>query len=396
MGLLFIAFLFSAKILAKKKPKLFWIAAIAPLTSVVVATAAVYLTRADKHGVHIVGHVKKGLNPSSFHRIFFSGKFTARAIKIGLVCGLVALTEGLAIGRTFATLRDYRVDGNKEMISFGFMNICGSFSSCYVTTGSFSRSSINYAAGALTPMANIVMASVVAITLTALTPLVYYTPNCILASVIITAVLSVVDVNAAWLIWKIDKGDFLACMGAFFGTLFVSVEIGLLVAVCISFVKILFHVTRPHTAILGNIPGTTVYRNVAQYLQATQVPGILAVRIDGPVYFSNASYIHDKVLAYLEAEKLRVEKINGPKVRYLVIDLTPVTNIDSSGVQAFEMIEKAVKRQQIQLTIANPGTSIMRKLDASNFISRLGSEWMFVTVGEAVQVCTILLNLQEA
>lgn len=80
-------------------------------------------------------------------------------------------------------------------------------------------------------MANIVMASVVAITLTALTPLVYYTPNCILASVIITAVLSVVDVNAAWLIWKIDKGDFLACMGAFFGTLFVSVEIGLLVAV---------------------------------------------------------------------------------------------------------------------------------------------------------------------
>jgi high affinity sulfate transporter 1 len=79
--------------------------------------------------------VKKGVNPSSVHQIFFSGPFIKPAVKIGLVTGLVGLTEGLAIGRTFAALRDYRVDGNKEMMSFGFMNICGSLSSCYITTG---------------------------------------------------------------------------------------------------------------------------------------------------------------------------------------------------------------------------------------------------------------------
>jgi high affinity sulfate transporter 1 len=90
--------------------------------------------------------------------------------------------------------------------------------------------------------------------------------------------------------------------------------------VCISFAKILFNVTRPHTAILGNIPGTTVYRNVAQYLEATSVPGILAIRIDSAVYFSNSAYIQDKVLGYLE--KQRLGKTDGPKVRYLVIDLT--------------------------------------------------------------------------
>lgn len=92
--------------------------------------------------------------------------------------------------------------------------------------------------------------------------------------------------------------------------------------VCISFVKILFNVTRPHTAILGNIPGTAVYRDIAQYLEATPVPGILAIRIDSAVYFSNSAYIHDKILVHLENEKQTLAKSDGAKVRYLVIDLT--------------------------------------------------------------------------
>ncbi|KAG0555902.1 hypothetical protein KC19_11G011200 [Ceratodon purpureus] len=396
MGIAFFAFLSMTKFLAKKKPRLFWVAAIAPLVSVIISTALVFLTRADKHGVMIVGYVKKGMNPSSAHQIFFSGPFMYSAVKIGLVTGLVALTEGLAIGRTFATLCDYRMDGNKEMMSFGFMNIFGSLFSCFVSTGMFSRSALSYNAGGLTPMSNIVMAIIVAITLSVLTPLIYYTPSCILSAVVISAVLTIIDLKALWLIWKVDTLDFLTSLGAFFGTLFVSIEIGLLTAVCISFVKILFNITRPHTAILGKIPGTTVYRNMAQYLKATSVPGILAIRIDSAVYFSNSAYIHDKILVYLEKEKQRLGKIDGPKVCYLVIDLTPVTNIDTNGVIAFERIEKAMKKHGIQLAFANPGTSVLRKLDNSDFLARLGSEWVFMTVGEAIQVCSILMNHQDA
>lgn len=97
--------------------------------------------------------------------------------------------------------------------------------------GSFSRSAVNYNAGVFTAMSNIVMAIVVLITLVALTPLFKYTPNCILSAVIISAVTSLIDLKAAWLIWKIDKFDFLACLGAFLGVFFVSIEIGLLIAV---------------------------------------------------------------------------------------------------------------------------------------------------------------------
>ena len=100
-----------------------------------------------------------------------------------------------------------------------------------VYVGSFSRSAVNFMAGCHTAVSNIVMSVVVLLTLEFITPLFKYTPNAVLASIIIAAVLGLVDVEAAVLLWKIDKFDFVACMGAFFGVIFKSVEIGLLIAV---------------------------------------------------------------------------------------------------------------------------------------------------------------------
>lgn len=98
-------------------------------------------------------------------------------------------------------------------------------------TGSFSRSAVNFMAGCNTAVSNIVMSGVVLLTLELITPLFKYTPNAILASIIISAVVGLLDIDAAILIWKIDKFDFVACLGAFFGVVFISVEIGLLIAV---------------------------------------------------------------------------------------------------------------------------------------------------------------------
>lgn len=163
------------------------------------------------------------------------------------------------------------MDGNKEMVALGTMNVVGSMTSCYVATGekklyekfricittnlrylvcvskmtrcyvvlriflvaagSFSRSAVNYMAGCQTAVSNIVMSIVVLLTLKFLTPLFEYTPKAILSSIIISAVIGLIDYDAAILIWKIDKFDFVACMGAFFGVVFASVEIGLLIAV---------------------------------------------------------------------------------------------------------------------------------------------------------------------
>ncbi|KAI5654727.1 hypothetical protein M9H77_31914 [Catharanthus roseus] len=231
IGTTFLTFLLFARYIGKKNKKLFWIPAIAPLISVILSTFFVYITHAEKKGVQIVKHIEKGINPPSLDEIYFSGNYLLKGIRIGIVAGMVALTEAVAIGRTFASMKDYQLDGNKEMVALGTMNIVGSMTSCYVATGSFSRSAVNYMAGCQTAISNIIMSLVVLLTLEFITPLFKYTPNAILASIIISAVIGLIDYDAAILIWKIDKFDFVACMGAFFGVVFASVEIGLLIAV---------------------------------------------------------------------------------------------------------------------------------------------------------------------
>nr|AUS89428.1 sulfate transporter [Sesuvium portulacastrum] len=388
IGSVFLAFLLFAKFIGKRKKKLFWVPAIAPLISVIVSTFFVYLTHADKKGVAIVNHIEKGLNPSSVHLLYLSGENLLRGFKIGAVAGMIALTEATAIGRTFAALKDYQLDGNKEMVALGAMNVVGSMTSCYVATGSFSRSAVNYMAGCQTAVSNIVMSLIVFLTLLFITPLFKYTPNAILASIIISAVINLIDFEAAILIWKIDKFDFIACMGAFFGVIFASVEIGLLIAVVISFAKILLQVTRPRTALLGNLSGSTIYRNVQQYPEATKVPGILIVRVDSAIYFSNSNYVKERILRWLVDEEEKRRKEYSPRIQFLIVEMSPVTDIDTSGIHALEELYKSLKKRNVQLALANPGPVVIEKLHASNFTNLVGEDNIFLTVANAIHACS--------
>ncbi|MCI02095.1 sulfate transporter 3.1-like, partial [Trifolium medium] len=138
--------------------------------------------------------------------------------------------EGIAVGRSFAMYKNYNIDGNKEMIAIGTMNIVGSFTSCYLTTGPFSRSAVNYNAGCKTAASNIVMSIAVMLTLLFLTPLFYYTPLVVLSAIIVSAMLGLIDYEAAIHLWKVDKFDFVVCISAYIGVVFGSVEIGLVIA----------------------------------------------------------------------------------------------------------------------------------------------------------------------
>ncbi|CAM8911207.1 unnamed protein product [Rhodiola kirilowii] len=385
IGVIFLAFLLVAKYIGKKNKKLFWAAAIAPLLSVIISTLSVYLTRADKDGVAIVKHIDKGINPPSLDKIFFTGDYVLKGFKIGVVAGMVALTEAIAIGRTFASMRDYQIDGNKEMVAIGTMNIVGSMTSCYVATGSFSRSAVNYMAGCHTAVSNIVMSLVVLLTLEVITPLFKYTPNAILASIIISAVVGLIDIEAAILIWKIDKFDFVACMGAFFGVVFISVEMGLLIAVSISFAKILLQVTRPRTAVLGQVPRTKVYRNIQQYPEAASVPGILIVRVDSAIYFSNSNYIKERILRWLTDAALNTKENKATRIQYLIVEMSPVTDIDTSGIHSVEDLLSALKKRDVELIIANPGQVVLDKLHASKLADTIGEDKIFLSVADAMQ-----------
>ncbi|KAL3504702.1 hypothetical protein ACH5RR_034543 [Cinchona calisaya] len=388
IGASFLVFLLFAKYIGKKNKKLFWIPAIAPLISVILSTVIVYITHAEKKGVQIVKHIEKGINPSSVSQIYFTGDYLLKGIKIGVVSGVIALTEAVAIGRTFAAMKDYQLDGNKEMVALGAMNVVGSMTSCYVATGSFSRSAVNYMAGCQTAVSNIIMSIVVFLTLMFITPLFEYTPNAILSAIIISAVIGLIDYEAAVLIWKIDKFDFVACMGAFFGVVFASVEIGLLIAVSISFAKILLQVTRPRTATLGRIPRTNVYRNVQQYPEANKVPGLLIVRVDSAIYFSNCNYIRERILRWLTDEEEQLKAVRHPNIQFLIVEMSPVTDIDTSGIHALEELHSSLQKREVQLILANPGQIVLDKLHASNFVNLIGQDKIFLTVADAVLTCS--------
>ncbi|XP_057794620.1 sulfate transporter 1.3 [Salvia miltiorrhiza] len=388
IGASFLVFLLLAKYIGKKHKKLFWIAAISPLISVILSTLIVYVSHAEEKGVQIVKHIERGINRPSVDEIYFSKDYALKGVRIGIVAGMVALTEAVAIGRTFAAMKDYQIDGNKEMVALGAMNIAGSMTSCYVATGSFSRSAVNFMAGCQTAVSNIVMSIVVLLTLLFLTPLFEYTPNAILSSIIISAVIGLIDYDAAILIWKIDRFDFVACMGAFLGVVFVSVEIGLLIAVSISFAKLLLQVTRPRTALLGKIPGTNVYRNIQQYPEATKVAGVLIIRVDSAIYFSNSNYIRERLLRWLTDEDELLNAAGLPKIQFLIVEMSPVTDMDTSGIHALEDLHRSLQKRSVELVLANPGPVVMDKLHASNVANLIGEDRIFLTVADAVQTCS--------
>ncbi|KAG5534208.1 hypothetical protein RHGRI_022364 [Rhododendron griersonianum] len=344
LGSSFLTFLLITRFMGKRNKKIFWLPAIAPLISVILSTLIVFLTRADEHGVKIVKHIKGGLNPSSIHQLQFDSPHVSEVAKIGLIVAVIALAEAIAVGRSFASFKGYHIDGNKEMVAIGFMNIVGSLTSCYAATGSFSRSAVNFSAGCESAISNIVMAITVALSLELFTRLLYYTPTAILASIILSALPGLIDLNEAYKIWKVDKLDFLACIGAFLGVLFVSVEIGLLVAVMISFAKVLLNAIQPGIEDLGRI----------------------------------LKWVDEKE----DGEDCTKGNAKG-RPKLVILDMSSLMNIDTSGIASLEELHKKLMLHGTELAMANPRWQVIDKLRLANFVNKTGGR-IFLTVGEAM------------
>lgn len=392
LGCCFLFFLLVTRYFSQRKPKFFWISAMAPLTSVILGSVLVYITHAEKHGVQVIGELKKGLNPMSFGDLVFVSPYLSTAFKTGVITGVIALAEGIAVGRSFSMFKNYHIDGNKEMIAFGMMNIAGSCTSCYLTTGPFSRSAVNYNAGCKTAVSNIVMAIAVMFTLLFLTPLFHYTPLVVLSAIIIAAMLGLINYQEAIHLWKVDKFDFVVCMSAYIGVVFGSVEIGLVLAVAISVMRVLLFVARPKTFTLGNVPNSMAYRNTEQYTNASNVPGILILEIDAPIYFANSNYLRERITRWIDEEEDRIKSSGESSLQYVIFNMAAVGNIDTSGISMLDEVKKIIDRRGLKLALANPGSEVMKKMNKSELIEKIGQEWIFLTVGEAVGACNFMLH----
>ncbi|KAJ8438446.1 hypothetical protein Cgig2_027126 [Carnegiea gigantea] len=383
LGSFILAVLLMMKHLGKTRKSLGFIRAAGPLTGIVLGTVIVQIFHPS--AISVVGEIPQGLPQFSVPRGFAHVK---SLIPTTFLITGVAILESVGIAKALAAKNGYDLDPNQELLGLGVANICGSFFSAYPTTGSFSRSAVNNESGAKTGFAGIVTGIIMSCALMFLTPLFETIPQCALAAIVISAVMGLVDYHEAVLLWRIEKKDFFLWAVTFAATLFLGIEIGVLVGVGFSLAFVIHESANPHIAILGRLPGTTIYRNIQQYPEAYTYNGIVIVRVDAPIYFANTSYIKDRLREY--EYNLDEYSRHGPEVGqvyFVVVEMSPVTYVDSSAVQALKDLYHEYRSRGIQIVIANPNREVLLTLTKAGLVELIGNEWCFVRMHDAVQIC---------
>jgi sulfate transporter 4 len=330
MGVASITTLASLKKIGKQYPKYKWVRAIGPLAVTAVTIILTVVFSLDEKGIPIVGSIPKGLPE------FTAGEWTPienveKLYVVVLSIAIVGFMESIAIAKQLASKHKYEIDPSQELIGLGMANFLGGMFQAYPVTGSFSRSAVNNESGAETGIAGMVTATMVGVVLLLLTPVFEKLPLNVLAAIVISGVLGLLDYAEAMYLWRVHKFDFLVWLTACFGTMFLGVEIGLGIAVGVSLLIVIYESAYPHTIVLGRLPGTTVYRNVKQYPETERYDGIVMVRIDAPIYFANVQNVRDKIRKYrLAAAAELVER--GGDIKYIILEMAPVSHIDTSAL----------------------------------------------------------------
>ena len=307
------------------------------LLFVVAGTLIVYLFKLPDAGVKTVGNVPGGL--PGFSLPHFNPAQWLKLFPAALAIFFVGYMESISVARYVAAKEKYEVDADSELRGLGLANIVSSLFSGYVVTGGFSRTAVNYQAGAKTGLASIITAGVVMLTLLVLTPLFYYLPNTVLAAIIIVAVVGLIDIKEPVRLFRIKPADGLTLVLTFVCTLGLGVEWGILIGAVFSLGLFIRRSAHPYMARLGYLESEDVFRNVERYPEARTYPDILIFRIDASLYFANMRFVEDRLLQWIE---------RNSKLKWVLFDFSGVNDIDAVAVSTLENIIKAYSERGIR------------------------------------------------
>ena len=374
IGVASIAFLVLAKRFAPKLPR--------ALIVVVGATLLVWGMALHASGVAIVGDVPAGLPRPALPALRWEALSTL--LPIALAIAMVGFMESIAVAKRYARENEYEVDANQELVALGLANVAGAFAQAAPVTGGFSRTAVNAQAGAKTTLAGLVTALLVGLTLLFFTPLFYYLPKAVLAAIIMAAVFGLIDVHEVRHLWRVKRADLAMLAITFVATLTLGIEQGIAVGVGASLLVLVFRTTRPHVAVLGRLPGTTVYRNVLRFPEAMTTPGVLALRLDAQFYFGNVNFLKE-TLTELEAKQ-------PEPLEAVVIDASGINAVDASAEAALREILEDYESRKIRLILSSVKGPVRDVFQRSRFDTRLGKQGFTWNVHEAFQ----RLGLAEA
>lgn len=347
------------------------------LTVVVLGTLLTWGLGLHEAGVAIVGNVPAGLPSPSVPG--FDWANLGELLPTALAISLVGFMESISVAKALARKHKYEVDANKELVGLGFANIVGFFFGAYPVTGGFSRTAVNDQAGARTPLASAITAVVIGVSLLLFTPLFYFLPKAVLAAIVMTAVFGLVDVKEPKHLWKVKKTDLALLALTFVVTLFVGIEEGIGIGVAASLGLFVYRSTKPHNAVLGKLPGSENYRNVENFPEAEEVPGLKIWRFDASFYFANADYFRDQI------DHLLVTAEDERPVSAILLDAAGINDLDASAEQMLHDIHERLEAAGIALYFANVKGPVREVMRRGHLIDEVGEDHFFFDVHEAVQ-----------
>ncbi|PTB93791.1 sodium-independent anion transporter [Marinobacter sp. B9-2] len=354
-----------------------------PVAAVVATTVAVWALDLSNKGVKIVGDVPQSLPPLTMPSM--SPDLISTLLIPAILISIIGFVESISVAQTLAAKRRQRIDPDQELIGLGAANLGAAFTGGFPVTGGFSRSVVNFDAGAETPAAGAYTAMGLAIAALFLTPLVYFLPTATLAATIIVAVLSLVDLSILKSTWVYSKADFAAVAVTILLTLVLGVEVGVASGVIISLFLHLYHTSRPHVAEVGLVPGTQHFRNILRHDVKTDST-LVTLRVDQSLFFVNARFLEDLI-------QNRVT--DGCDIKNVVLMFSAVNEVDYSALESLEAINLRLKDMGVGLHLSEVKGPVMDRLKRSHFLDELNGR-VFLSQFEAWRNLTNSRNIENA
>ena len=346
------------------------------LIVVILGILAVYGLNLENFGVHIVGEIPTGLPHFSVPLIDLEK--IQLLWPIALTIALVGYLETISIGKAIEEKNNTDfIKPNQELIALGASNMIGSFFQSYLSTASFSRSAINNESGAKTNLAGIFSVVLVVLTLLFLTPLFYYLPKAVLASIIMVSVFGLIDISYPKKLWKQGRGELLILIITFLSTLFIGITQGILIGVLFSLMLMVYKTSQPHFATLGNIRNSDYYKNVNRFGDEVILrDDLLIVRFDAQLYYGNSDYFKNQLLEQIQQK--------GDTLKGVILNAEAITYIDSTGASVLTRVIDTIHDKGLEFYIAGAIGPTRDTIYKTRIIDALKKEYLFVKTKDAV------------
>ncbi len=388
IGISTVTFLFFAKTLLPhylcnvglEKKTADMVSKLAPM--LVVAVSIFVVTVLDlnvNYGVSIVGYVPSGI--PDIHYSLPSWSVVQSLWLPALLISVIGFVESVSVGQSLAIKRKQKINLNRELYGLGAANLASAFSGGYAVTGGFSRSVVNFSAGANTPLAGVISAAFMMLVLIGFTDSFSNLPQAVLSGTIIVAVLGLVDFSTLKDTWGFDKADSAAFILTFIGLIGLGIEEGILIGVIFSLGAYFWRASHPHIAIVGRIPGTEHFRNVERHRVEVDSK-VLTLRVDESLFFGNVQGVEEIIYSKIA---------NNPNLTDVLLIMSAVNRIDSTALMVLSDINRTLNNANKRLHLAEVKGPILDTLKHTEFYKMLTGK-CFLSAHQAYNELTTVLT----